>query len=96
MIPTFESRSCLVWLGPLNSTSFRHYWDGVLSVPHLSKKSKLQNQGLATVILQGLMPITTEPGPEDTNEGAPSRVTLFVLCSLPPYTPDVLSSRRWR
>lgn len=42
---------------------------------HRSKKSKVQNQGLAAAILQGLMPVTTEPEPEDSDEDAPCRVS---------------------
>lgn len=42
-----------------------------------SKKSKIQSQGLAPAILEGLMPITTEPEPEDSDEDAPSRVSIL-------------------
>lgn len=47
----------------------------MLTHTHRSKKSKVQNQGLATAILQGLMPVTTEPEPEDVDEDAPCRVS---------------------
>jgi hypothetical protein len=41
-----------------------------------SKKSKVQSNGLAPAILEGLMPITTETEPEDIDDDAPSRVRL--------------------
>lgn len=44
-------------------------------MPRRSKKSKVQSRGLAPVILQGLMSITTEPEPEDSDEDAPCRVS---------------------
>ena len=53
-----------------------------------SKKSKLQAAGLAPAILEGLMPITTEPEPEDADDDAPSRSALRIIdalaTSLPP------------
>ena len=39
-----------------------------------SKKSKIQNNNLASAILEGLMPITTEAEPLDVDDDAPSRV----------------------
>ncbi|KAL5537253.1 hypothetical protein ACEPAF_1076 [Sanghuangporus sanghuang] len=52
------------------------------------KKSKLQAAGLAPAILEGLMPITTEPEPEDADDDAPSRSALRIVdalaTSLPP------------
>lgn len=60
--------------------------------PPRSKKSKVQNQGLAATILQGLMPITTEPEPEDSDEDAPSRVCVDTF--LENLYPDSFSSRR--
>lgn len=56
-----------------------------------SKKSKVQNQGLAAAILQGLMPVTTEPEPEDSDEDAPCRVSSNILAE--PPIPDAFSSR---
>ena len=54
----------------------------------LSKKSKVQAAGLAPAILQGLMPLTTEPEPEDVDDDAPSRSALRIIdtlsTSLPP------------
>jgi len=41
-----------------------------------SKKSKVQSNGLAPAILEGLMPITTETEPEDIDDDAPSRVRI--------------------
>ncbi|KAN0088830.1 Armadillo-type fold [Tylopilus felleus] len=46
------------------------------------KKTKIQSQNLAGKILEGLMPITTEPEPEDTNDDAPCRSALRVIDSL--------------
>ncbi|KAI6149260.1 ARM repeat-containing protein [Pisolithus tinctorius] len=46
------------------------------------KKSKVQNQNLAAVILEGLMPITTEPEPEDSDEDAPCRSALRIIDGL--------------
>ena len=43
-----------------------------------SKKSKIQNNNLASVILEGLMPITTEAEPLDVDDDAPSRVWLLL------------------
>ncbi|KAI5118112.1 hypothetical protein M0805_003466 [Coniferiporia weirii] len=52
------------------------------------KKSKVQSSGLAPAILEGLMPITTEEEPEDTDDDAPSRSALRIIdtlsTSLPP------------
>ena len=41
-----------------------------------SKKSKIQSQNLAPAILEGLMPIATEPEPEDIDDDAPCRVCI--------------------
>ncbi|KAI6126080.1 ARM repeat-containing protein [Pisolithus croceorrhizus] len=46
------------------------------------KKSKIQSQNLAAVILEGLMPITTEPEPEDSDEDAPCRSALRIIDGL--------------
>ncbi|EIW79292.1 ARM repeat-containing protein [Coniophora puteana RWD-64-598 SS2] len=52
------------------------------------KKSKIQAQNLAGAILEGLMPITTEPEPEDADDDAPCRSALRIIdglaTSLPP------------
>lgn len=52
------------------------------------KKSKVQAHGLAPAILEGLMPISTEPEPEDLDDDAPSRSALRIIdclaTSLPP------------
>ena len=66
-------------LGPLNSASCFYSRDKDSPVPHHSKKSKVQNQGLAAAILQGLMPVTAEPEPEDNDEDAPCRVSSDVF-----------------
>lgn len=53
-----------------------------------SKKTKIQGQNLAGKILEGLMPITTEPEPEDNDDDAPCRVSsllfdvIYVLTAL--------------
>ena len=62
-------------------------------VPHHSKKSKVQNQGLAAAILQGLMPVTAEPEPEDSDEDAPCRVSSDVFGGT--VIPYALFSRRY-
>ncbi|KAG9309494.1 ARM repeat-containing protein [Chiua virens] len=46
------------------------------------KKTKVQSQNLAGKILEGLMPITTEPEPEDSDDDAPCRSALRVIDSL--------------
>ncbi|KIK94994.1 hypothetical protein PAXRUDRAFT_827438 [Paxillus rubicundulus Ve08.2h10] len=46
------------------------------------KKSKIQSQNLAGKILEGLMPITTEPEPEDTDDDAPCRSALRIIDGL--------------
>ncbi|KAI0311667.1 ARM repeat-containing protein [Amylostereum chailletii] len=46
------------------------------------KKSKIQANNLAGAILEGLMPITTEPEPEDADDDAPSRSTLRIIDAL--------------
>lgn len=79
-------------LGPLNSVSCRYGPDKDSPRLHRSKKSKVQSQGLAAAILEGLMPVTTEPEPEDSDEDAPCRVS--VTFSVGPYTSDAFSSRR--
>ncbi|EGN95021.1 hypothetical protein SERLA73DRAFT_77038 [Serpula lacrymans var. lacrymans S7.3] len=52
------------------------------------KKSKIQSQNLAPAILEGLMPIATEPEPEDLDDDAPCRSALRIIdglaTSLPP------------
>ncbi|KZS87926.1 ARM repeat-containing protein [Sistotremastrum niveocremeum HHB9708] len=52
------------------------------------KKTRIQNQALAPNILRGLMPIGTEPEPEDIDDDAPSRSALRIIdalaTSLPP------------
>ncbi|KAH9931891.1 ARM repeat-containing protein [Fomitopsis serialis] len=52
------------------------------------KKSKVQANNIAPVILEGLMPIATEPEPEDADEDAPSRSALRIVdclaTNLPP------------
>ncbi|KAK7012251.1 importin N-terminal domain-containing protein, partial [Favolaschia claudopus] len=46
------------------------------------KKSKIQSHNLSAAILQGLMPITTEPEPEDIDDDAPSRSALRIIDGL--------------
>ncbi|KAG2358846.1 hypothetical protein BDR07DRAFT_1452567 [Suillus spraguei] len=46
------------------------------------KKSKIQSQALAGAILEGLMPITTEPEPTDSDDDAPCRVPLRIIDGL--------------
>jgi len=46
------------------------------------KKSKVQSNGLAPAILDGLMPITTETEPEDIDDDAPSRSALRIIDGL--------------
>ncbi|KAG6334826.1 hypothetical protein ID866_4263 [Astraeus odoratus] len=46
------------------------------------KKSKIQSQNLAGIILEGLLPITTEPEPEDSDEDAPCRSALRIVDGL--------------
>ncbi|KAJ7623266.1 armadillo-type protein [Roridomyces roridus] len=46
------------------------------------KKSKIQSNNLSGAILQGLMPITTEPEPEDIDDDAPSRSALRIIDGL--------------
>lgn len=48
-----------------------------------SKKSKLQSLNLAPVMLERLMPITTEEEPEDVDDDAPSRVSARLHRSIP-------------
>lgn len=48
-------------------------------MPLHSKKSKVQNHGLTAAILQGLMPVTAELEPEDSDEDAPCRVSSDVF-----------------
>ncbi|KAL0953706.1 hypothetical protein HGRIS_004898 [Hohenbuehelia grisea] len=52
------------------------------------KKSKVQSHNLAPAILEGLMPIASEPEPEDMDDDAPSRSALRIIdglaTSLPP------------
>lgn len=45
----------------------------------LAKKSKVQAANLAPAILEGLMPITTEPEPEDAEDDAPCRSALRII-----------------
>lgn len=65
----------MAWPGLLNSGLYQYFRDKRSPDSHHSKKSKVQNQGLAAAILQGLMPVTTEPEPEDSDEDAPCRVS---------------------
>ncbi|KZT21128.1 ARM repeat-containing protein [Neolentinus lepideus HHB14362 ss-1] len=51
------------------------------------KKSKIQNNELAPVILQGLMPIACEPEPEDVDDEAPSRSALRTIDTLATQLP---------
>ncbi|KAL4066077.1 ARM repeat-containing protein [Scleroderma citrinum] len=46
------------------------------------KKSKIQSQNLAGTILEGLLPIATEPEPEDSDEDAPCRSALRIIDGL--------------
>ncbi|KAF9052288.1 ARM repeat-containing protein [Hymenopellis radicata] len=46
------------------------------------KKSKLQSLGLGPVMLERLMPITTEEEPEDVDDDAPSRSALRIIDGL--------------
>jgi hypothetical protein len=46
------------------------------------KKTKIQSQNLAGKILEGLMPITTEPEPEDSDDDAPCRSALRIIDGL--------------
>ncbi|KZS99884.1 ARM repeat-containing protein [Laetiporus sulphureus 93-53] len=46
------------------------------------KKSKVQANNLAPAILEKMMPVTTEPEPEDTDEDAPSRSALRIIDTL--------------
>ncbi|KAK0218164.1 armadillo-type protein [Armillaria fumosa] len=46
------------------------------------KKSKVQSAGLAPVMLEHLMPITTEEEPEDVDDEAPSRSALRIIDGL--------------
>ncbi|KIY45024.1 ARM repeat-containing protein [Fistulina hepatica ATCC 64428] len=46
------------------------------------KKSKVQAAQLGPVILEGLMPITTEAEPEDSDDDAPSRSALRIIDGL--------------
>ncbi|KZT64595.1 ARM repeat-containing protein [Daedalea quercina L-15889] len=52
------------------------------------KKSKVQANNLSPAILEGLMPIATEPEPEDADEDAPARSALRIIdclaTNLPP------------
>jgi hypothetical protein len=68
----------MAWPGLLNSALHWHFRDKRSPDSHGSKKSKVQNQGLAAAILQGLMPVTTEPEPEDSDEDAPCRVSVGI------------------
>lgn len=54
-------------------------WSEVFLSLFFSKKSKIQSQNLAPALLEGLMPICTEPEPEDVDDDAPSRVSLNLL-----------------
>jgi hypothetical protein len=69
----------MVWLGPLSSALCPHLQYNYLPALHRSKKSKIQSQDLTAAILEGLMPITTEPEPEDSDEDAPCRVCLDIF-----------------
>ncbi|EPQ56762.1 ARM repeat-containing protein [Gloeophyllum trabeum ATCC 11539] len=51
------------------------------------KKSKIQSNDLAPVILQGLMPIACEPEPEDVDDEAPSRSALRAIDTLATQLP---------
>ncbi|TFK52121.1 ARM repeat-containing protein [Heliocybe sulcata] len=51
------------------------------------KKSKIQSNELAPVILQGLMPIACEPEPEDIDDEAPSRSALRTIDTLATQLP---------
>ena len=51
----------------------------------ISKKTRIQSHGLAPAILEGLMPIVTEPEPEDVDDDAPCRVSTTLLQSLYRY-----------
>jgi hypothetical protein len=59
------------------------------AVPHAchSKKSKIQALNLASAILEGLMPVTTEPEPEDTDDESPSRSALRIIDTLSTHLP---------
>ncbi|KAG2110622.1 armadillo-type protein [Suillus discolor] len=46
------------------------------------KKSRIQSQALAGAILEGLMPITTEPEPTDSDDDAPCRSALRIIDGL--------------
>ncbi|KAI0033386.1 armadillo-type protein [Vararia minispora EC-137] len=46
------------------------------------KKSKIQAQNLGPAMLQGLLPITTEPEAEDADDDAPSRSALRIIDAL--------------
>ncbi|KAG1864849.1 armadillo-type protein [Suillus subluteus] len=50
--------------------------------PEIPKKSKIQSQALAGAILEGLMPITTEPEPTDSDDDAPCRSALRIIDGL--------------
>ena len=57
-----------------------------------SKKSKVQSANLAPAILQGLMPITVEPEPEDVEDDAPCRSALRNVNTLPPSPAGAVGS----
>ena len=76
----FVSSLSMLLIGPYNSKStFFCISIRCLHVPSYSKKTKIQSQNLAGKILEGLMPITTEPEPEDSDDDAPCRVSQLQL-----------------